>query len=95
MPNTLRIGTRGSQLSLWQANHIGNLLRARFSDIEIEIVTIKTRGDADRVSPLPAIGGAGVFTSELENALRRGTRSIAPCTASKICRLKLTAQIYQ
>ena len=72
MPNTLRIGTRGSQLSLWQANHIGNLLRARFSDIEIEIVTIKTRGDADRASPLPDIGGAGVFTSELENALRRG-----------------------
>ncbi len=72
MPETLRIGARGSQLSRWQANHIADLLRARFSDIDIEVITIATRGDADRASPLPAIGGAGVFTSALENALRRG-----------------------
>lgn len=71
MPKTLRIGTRGSQLSMWQAKHIASLLRARFSDIDIEFITVVTRGDADRMSPLPAIGGAGVFTSELENALRR------------------------
>lgn len=72
MPKILRIGTRESRLSLWQANHIADLMRARFSDIDIQIITIKSRGDFDRISPLPAIGGAGVFTSELENALRRG-----------------------
>lgn len=72
MPKTLRIGTRGSQLSMWQAKHIADLLRARFADIDIEFATIVTRGDADRMNPLPAIGGAGVFTSALEDALRRG-----------------------
>lgn len=72
MPKTLRIGTRSSKLSLWQANHIADLMCARFDEVCIELVTIKTRGDQDRDSPLPAIGGKGLFTQELENALRQG-----------------------
>ena len=72
MSKIIRIGTRSSKLALWQANFIADLIRARHDDIDIELVTIRTRGDKDRESSLPAIGGKGVFTQELENALRRG-----------------------
>ena len=68
---TIRIGTRRSQLSLWQANHIADLIRARNGDIQVELKTYQTRGDQNRETALPAIGGKGVFTEALENALRR------------------------
>jgi hydroxymethylbilane synthase len=68
----LRIGTRGSQLALWQANHISALLQARGHQVEIEI--IHTTGDKITDVPLAKVGakggfGKGVFTKEIEEAL--------------------------
>ncbi len=77
---TLRIGSRGSQLALWQANHISALLRARGHDVEIEI--IHTTGDKITDVPLAQVGakggsGKGIFTKEIEEALAAGAVDLA------------------
>ncbi len=61
------IGSRGSQLALWQANYIRERLEARGTECRIEI--IKTTGDKILDSPLNKIGGKGLFTKEIEEAL--------------------------
>lgn len=66
------MGARGSRLSLWQANHVIGLLRAAWPELDIELVTISTRGDRVLDTPLPLLGGKGVFTEEIEAALRSG-----------------------
>jgi hydroxymethylbilane synthase len=76
----LRIGSRGSQLALWQANHISALLRARGHEIEIEIV--HTTGDKITDVPLAMVGtkgglGKGIFTKEIEDALAAGRVDLA------------------
>jgi hydroxymethylbilane synthase len=63
----LRIGSRGSQLALWQANHISELLRERAHEVEIEI--IKTTGDKITDVALAKVGTKGMFTKEIEEAL--------------------------
>jgi hydroxymethylbilane synthase len=63
----LRIGSRGSQLALWQANHISDLLRAQGHTVEIEI--IKTTGDKITDVALAQVGTKGMFTKEIEEAL--------------------------
>jgi hydroxymethylbilane synthase len=63
----LRIGSRGSQLALWQANHISALLRARGHEVEIEI--IHTTGDKITDVALAMVGTKGMFTKEIEEAL--------------------------
>lgn len=63
----LRIGSRGSQLALWQANHISDLLRAQGHTVELEI--IKTTGDKITDVALAKIGTKGMFTKEIEEAL--------------------------
>src|SRR6266481_1165114 len=63
----LRIGSRGSQLALWQANHVAGLLRAQGHSIEIEI--IKTTGDKITDVALAKVGTKGMFTKEIEEAL--------------------------
>ncbi len=63
----LRIGTRGSSLARWQANWVGEQLRAHGA--EIELVPIATAGDADQQGPIGEIGTSGVFTKELQRAL--------------------------
>lgn len=63
-----RIGSRGSTLALWQANHVKKLLEGR-GHVLAEIVTIKTSGDDDQQSPISALGSQGVFIKELEEAL--------------------------
>ncbi len=63
----LRIGSRGSQLALWQANHISALLRERGVDVEIEI--IHTTGDKITDVALAKVGTKGMFTKEIEEAL--------------------------
>ena len=68
----VRIGTRRSKLSLWQANHIADLLKALEPGISIEIREYSTRGDENYAAPLPSIGVKGLFTEALEEALRRG-----------------------
>jgi hydroxymethylbilane synthase len=63
----LRIGSRGSQLALWQANHVAGLLRARGLEIELEV--IKTTGDKIAEVALAKVGTKGMFTKEIEEAL--------------------------
>src|SRR5258708_21931016 len=74
MPN-LRIGSRGSQLALWQANHISTLLRARGHEVEIEI--IHTTGDKITDVALAMVGTKGMFTKEIEEALAAGRVDLA------------------
>lgn len=70
----IRIGSRGSQLALWQANFVSAALRERGEAVEISI--IRTTGDAmqERAMPTP---GKGLFTTEIENALRSNKIDIA------------------
>src|SRR5580704_8290080 len=63
----LRIGSRGSQLALWQAHHISALLRERGHEVELEI--IKTTGDKITDVALAKVGTKGMFTNEIEEAL--------------------------
>jgi len=75
--NKLRIGTRGSQLALWQANWIkGNLVRT-YPDLDVEIVRIKTTGDKILDVPLAQVGGKGLFVKEIETALLDGLIDLA------------------
>jgi hydroxymethylbilane synthase len=71
----LRIGSRGSQLALWQANHIAALLRERGHQVEIEI--IKTTGDKITDVALAKVGTKGMFTKEIEEALAEGRVDLA------------------
>lgn len=76
----LRIGTRGSELALWQANHVAGELRVRGHEIEIEI--IKTTGDKFAEAAFPQVGAfsgttKGIFTKEIEEALSEGRVHLA------------------
>jgi hydroxymethylbilane synthase len=71
----LRIGSRGSQLALWQANHIAALLRERGHGVEIEI--IHTTGDKILDVALAKVGTKGMFTKEIEEALADGRVDLA------------------
>ncbi len=66
---TIIIGTRGSELALWQAHWVERELVRRVPGLNVEIKTIKTTGDKILDSPLSQIGGKGLFTKELERAL--------------------------
>src|SRR6478609_3574296 len=63
----LRIGSRGSQLALWQSNHIAAILRANGHDVTLEI--IRTTGDKITDVDLAKVGTKGMFTKEIEEAL--------------------------
>lgn len=71
----IRIGTRKSQLALWQANFVAGALKER--GIEVEIVKITTQGDKILDVPLAKIGGKGLFVKEIEEAILRGEVDIA------------------
>jgi len=69
MASNVRIGTRSSELALWQTGHVKALLEELFSGIVIDVQTIKTTGDKILDTPLAKIGDKGLFTKELEAAL--------------------------
>jgi hydroxymethylbilane synthase len=71
----LRIGSRGSQLALWQANYISSLLRERGHEVELEI--IRTTGDKITDVALAKVGTKGMFTKEIEEALAEGGIDLA------------------
>jgi hydroxymethylbilane synthase len=73
----LRIGTRGSPLALWQARFVSDRLRAAAPDRPIELVEIETAGDQVRDVPLAEIGGEGVFTKAIQQALLEGRVDVA------------------
>jgi hydroxymethylbilane synthase len=77
MTQTIRLGTRGSALARWQTEHVWSLLQAAWPDLKAEIQVITTQGDRLADTPLPLIGGKGVFTAELEAALRGGNIDLA------------------
>lgn len=72
---TLRIGTRGSRLALWQANRVAGLLAHH--GYESDIVVVKTSGDRRQDVSLAEIGGKGLFIKELEEALSRNEVDLA------------------
>lgn len=73
----LRIATRKSPLALWQANHVKDALVAAHPQLEVELVTMTTKGDKILDAPLAKVGGKGLFVKELENALLEGRADIA------------------
>jgi hydroxymethylbilane synthase len=74
---SLRIGSRGSALALWQTHYVRDLLLAAWPALQIDIKVMKTEGDRVLDTPLPLIGGKGLFTAELEAALREGHIDLA------------------
>jgi hydroxymethylbilane synthase len=76
MKRSLVIGSRGSKLALWQAEHTKAQLLLSDPELSVHIEIIKTTGDVDR-NPLTVIGGKGVFTKELEEALIDGRIDLA------------------
>lgn len=66
---TLRIATRASNLALWQANYVADLLRSLNPGLRVELVHVTTTGDRVERAPLAALGGVGVFTREIQQAL--------------------------
>lgn len=77
MLNNIRIGTRSSELAIWQTCHVKTLLEAHFPGITIDVQKIKTTGDKILDAPLVKIGDKGIFTKELEIALLENRVDIA------------------
>src|SRR6476661_1321688 len=73
--NPLRIGTRDSQLAVWQATLVQGLLKE--AGVASELVYMKSEGDIDTVTPLYALGVTGVFTKTLDAALLNNRIDIA------------------
>jgi len=75
MKRTIRIGTRGSLLARWQANFVADRLRERGQSVEL--VILRTQGDQTVDRPLAEIGGEGLFTKAIQEALLRGEVDVA------------------
>jgi len=67
--NRVRIGSRGSALALAQSNWVKQQIEAHYPDLQVELSIIKTSGDRFSDRPISALGGKGVFTKEIEDAL--------------------------
>ena len=74
---TITIGTRGSQLALWQANWVKEAVSRHHPDLTVELVIIKTKGDKILDVPLAKVGGKGLFVKEIEEALLDGRIDLA------------------
>lgn len=73
----IRIGTRTSQLAMWQTKHIAHLLQTASPSVRCDLYPVVTQGDRRLDRPLPEIGGKGLFTAELEQALLDGRIDLA------------------
>lgn len=71
------MASRGSKLALWQAEYVRKAVLEVFPDISIDIRVIKTAGDTNRWTKLWEMGGKGVFTKEIEDALLSGKADLA------------------
>jgi hydroxymethylbilane synthase len=69
MPSELKIGTRGSQLALFQANWVKDQVSHAHPDLKVTLIKIKTTGDKIQDVPLAKIGGKGLFVKEIEESL--------------------------
>ncbi len=77
MENKIVIGTRGSQLALWQANWVKAELERLHEGVSCELLIIKTKGDKILDVPLAKVGGKGLFVKEIEEALLDGRIDLA------------------
>lgn len=77
MENKIVIGTRGSQLALWQANWVKTELERLHIGVSCELLIIKTKGDKILDVPLAKVGGKGLFVKEIEEALLDGRIDLA------------------
>ncbi|MGF1911652.1 hydroxymethylbilane synthase [Vibrio kasasachensis] len=79
MTNTspIRIATRKSPLALWQAYYVRDALQAAHPGLEVELVTMVTKGDIILDTPLAKVGGKGLFVKELEVAMLEGRADLA------------------
>ena len=77
MQRTVRIGTRGSTLAVWQAGWVKKRLEAHWPDLRVELVPISTSGDRIQHISLARIGGKGLFVKEIEQALLAGRVDLA------------------
>lgn len=77
MNGTLRLGTRGSALALWQANWVKAQVESHWPGLVVELVPIKTTGDKILDVPLAKIGGKGLFTKEIDEAMLDGRIDVA------------------
>lgn len=77
MVEQLRIATRGSRLALWQAEYVRAALRERYPELAISLVEVVSTGDAVRDRPLHQLGGIGVFTKEVQEAVLDGRADLA------------------
>jgi hydroxymethylbilane synthase len=75
--SVIRIGSRGSTLALAQASWVKTAIESQSPDAQVELVTIKTSGDRFIDTAIQAIGGKGIFTKEIEDALLRNEIDIA------------------
>lgn len=82
MESLIKIGTRSSELALWQANHVAQLLHEQ--GLEFEIVPIETKGDKILSKTIAKIGGKGVFTKEIEEQLHSGDIHLAVHSAKDV-----------
>ncbi len=73
----LTIGTRGSALALWQARYVAETIAKKHPETDVDLIRIKTTGDKILDTPLAKIGGKGLFTKEIEEALLDGRVDIA------------------
>lgn len=76
-PAPVRIATRSSELALWQARHVSDLILQLFPELSIELVDVTTQGDEDQTQPLRNFGGTGVFTKEVQKAVLDGRADLA------------------
>ncbi len=76
-PTPLRLGTRGSPLALWQAHYVQTHLEPILDPTPVELVLIETHGDRDQASALSAMGGFGVFTKAIQQALTDDRADVA------------------
>ena len=77
MTSPLRLGTRASPLARWQAEHVRDRLRPVADPRPVELVFVETHGDRDQATALSAMGGFGVFTRAIQNALLDGRADVA------------------
>jgi hydroxymethylbilane synthase len=77
MNASLRLGTRGSPLALWQANYVAERLRPVVAPRRVELVLIETHGDRDQATALSTLGGFGVFTKSIQDGLLDGRADVA------------------
>jgi len=80
----VKIGTRGSKLSVTQAGSVIKMLQNAAPEFAFELITIKTAGDVDQGTSMTAMGGQGVFVKELEAALSRGEIDLAVHSAKDL-----------